>query len=411
MSETQRIAIIGAGPIGLEAAAVARHLAYPTTVYETGDVANNVLGWGHTPLYTPFAMNHSAAGARAIAESFPRHTLPDADEMMTGRAFAEQYLLPLARSAALVDAIKTRAQVREVAREGLRKHEGIDDPRRGERPFRVLSVDAEGNEFVDHAEIVIDCSGTYGNHNWLGNGGIPAVGERLCEDRIDYGVEDIAGVHRQRYIGRQVLLVGDTLWAAMSLLALAELARRHPRTRICWITPTDRQPPVPMDPDDPLPARRAVIQAANGLADAPPPFLRYENRTHVEAIERAEDGALSVTVSQAGEQRQIMADRIVANVGYKPDTRLFSELHVQLCYATCGPINLAAALRNRPPGPHADQMSFGPDVLLHPERNFFVLGSKSYGRHPGFLIKAGLGQVRDLFAHLTGRPDLHLEAS
>src|SRR4051812_29267193 len=53
-----RIAILGAGPIGLEAALAAAERGWEFTVYEMGDaVGANVRDWGHVRLFTPWEMN------------------------------------------------------------------------------------------------------------------------------------------------------------------------------------------------------------------------------------------------------------------------------------------------------------------------------------------------------------------
>ncbi len=51
---------------------------------------------------------------------------------------------------------------------------------------------------------------------------------------------------------------------------------------------------------------------------------------------------------------------------------------------------------------------FGPDVLINPEPDFFILGMKSYGRNSAFLLGAGYEQVRDTFRLLTGQAGLDL---
>jgi len=86
MEETQPdIAIIGAGPIGIEAALYARYLGYPVTVYERGDICDHVRRWAHVKLFSPFRMNHSSLGASALMAQDPDHQFPAADESHTGQ--------------------------------------------------------------------------------------------------------------------------------------------------------------------------------------------------------------------------------------------------------------------------------------------------------------------------------------
>ena len=61
-----RIAILGAGPIGLEAALYAHYLGYDVDVYERGRVADSVRAWGHVRMFSPLAMNCSLLGLAAL---------------------------------------------------------------------------------------------------------------------------------------------------------------------------------------------------------------------------------------------------------------------------------------------------------------------------------------------------------
>src|SRR4051794_25512621 len=177
--ETQpRIAILGAGPIGLEAALAAAERGWEPTVYEAGDaVAAHVRDWGHVRLFTPWAMNVSERARRALPDA------PDGPALPTGDELAERVLEPVAALPALAGRVRLGTRVEAVAREGLLKHEAIASPERGAHRFRLLVSDGAGCEAVAHADAVIDCTGTYGTANALGDGGIPAPGERALEHR------------------------------------------------------------------------------------------------------------------------------------------------------------------------------------------------------------------------------------
>ena len=54
------------------------------------------------------------------------------------------------------------------------------------------------------------------------------------------------------------------------------------------------------------------------------------------------------------------------------------------------------------------QTAHGPQSLITPEPDFYILGAKSYGRNPNFLISIGLEQIRDLFTIIGDREDLDL---
>jgi thioredoxin reductase len=393
-----RIAILGAGPIGLEAALYARYLGYAVDIYERAHVAAGVLGWGHVRMFSPFGANRSPLGLAALAAQDPAWQPPGDDALLTGREFAERYLAPLARSDLLIDGLHENSEVLAVSRDGPLRGELVDDERRAECDFRMLvratGTDGHVEERVATADAVIDATGTFGHHNWLAHGGMPAVGELAAEPHIEYGVPDVLGVHRCRYASRNVLVVGDGDSAATSVVALAELAGQAPDTWVTWITrerPDDVSPsPVRVREDDPLVQRQRLLRRANELAADDANHVSHFGGTAVEAIAwhgDLERFAVRLLGRHAGEME---FDQVIANVGYRPDERLYAELNVDLRGETSCRV---------------------PGGLLTGEPDFYILGAKRFGRDSRFLISHGLDDIRQLFAILGDRADLDLYAT
>lgn len=406
--KSRHIAVIGAGPVGLEAALYARTLGYEATVFERGEVGANVRDWGFITLFSPWSFNCSSLGLRALCESDPAWTPPEDGVCPTGQEYAERYLLPLSRLPVLRGCIRTQTEVLAVGKEGLHKGDLIGDPRRGERSFRILVRDRDGQEGVHLADVVIDSSGTYGHPGWIGSGGIPAPGERVNARRISYRLEDILGVARPRYAGGRTLLVGGGYSAATTAAAFEALIRESPRTSLLWVGRTEDEVPYPLIPDDRLPNRAALIASANRIASGGCPGIEYRHPASVESIRYAED-RFSVTLRVNGDGQEVVVNRIIGNVGYGPDNAIYRELQVHECYATCGPIDLAASLLASSSGLDClTQTSAGPEALKNPEPNFYILGAKSYGRNSTFLIRLGLEQVRDVFTLIAGDANLNL---
>ena len=385
--ESNRIAILGAGPIGLEAALLARARGYDVRVYERDVVGGNIRRWGHVRLFSPFALNHSERGARRLTAE--GHALPSPDAYLRGAEYVERYLEPLSRDASIAGAILEHRKVVAIGREGIGKGALLGGPRE-RHPFRLLIEDDSGREEVQEADIVLDCSGTYGNHNWMGDGNVPALGERACERAITYELEDLSSCR-----GKRVLLIGDGYSAATALDAL----RRQSETRVDWIA---RKPdPLPVIPGDPLPERKRLSVLAGEIAKGAEASISFLPGTRVESVVR-NDGVFEVGLVSNGMPRRAVYDRILAYVGYRPDDSIYRELQVHACYASEAPMKLAAALLGDDSADCLAQSSHGPEVLKNPEPNFFILGAKSYGRGSTFLIRTGLQQVEEVFHLLAG---------
>ena len=415
-----RIAVLGAGPIGLEAALYARFLGYDVDIYERGRAAENVLRWGHVRLFSPFALNRSPLGLAALAAQDEHYRPPEDSALLTGQEYAERYLLPLASTDLLSDSLHEQTEVVAIGRSGVLKHELVGSEDRIDYPFRILLREANGQERTATADVVIDATGVYGNHNWLGDGGLPAIGEMLLAGQIEYGLPDVLGRHRSHYAGRHTLVIGGGYSAATTVVALAELAHKAPATQVTWITrealDAGRPGPIDLIPDDRLPERQRLAALANSLAGGTSPHVVHNAGLTVDAVSY-DAGAEKFTVRLVGDPPQVLeVDRIVANVGYRPDNRLYRELQVHECYTTGGPMKLAAALAGTSltAGGSVDCLDHrgcGPETLLNPEPDFYILGAKSYGRDSRFLIFLGLEQIRELFTIIGDRADLNLYES
>lgn len=412
-----RIAVLGAGPIGLEVTLYARYLGYGVELFErSGAIAANIADWGHVRLFSPFGMNATTLGVAAIAAQDGQWDCPGVEELLTGQQFWERYLRPLSESDLIVDCLRLGTEVVSVGRRGWLKGEGVGDATRSEAGFRLLCRNAGGVEQIHAADIVIDCTGTYGNHNWLGQDGIPAVGEDATASQISYTLPDVLDRDREVYSGKHALVVGAGYSAATTVALLAQLAEEQGGTRVTWITRGQgEEGPIRRIPNDRLLERDALAEAANRLAAEPGgPVLHLAGRSIVAIAYRS--GTDNFEVAFAGEEAEPRAfDRVVANVGYRPEDRIYAELQVHACYASGGPMKLAANLLSQANSAAAvdclDQGSCGPESLMNPEPNFYILGSKSYGRGSQFLMSVGFEQIRDLFTLIGQREDLDLYAT
>lgn len=409
-----RIVVLGAGPIGLEAALYGAELGHEVLVIERGEVAAALRSWGHVEMFSPWSMNVSSLGQRRLR--LAGHRVPadgvDAASTPTAAEYAEKYLLPLSQDARLAGRIRPNTQVVAVGKRGLRKGDLIGKAARGSYPFRLLVEDKTGEQ-VEHADVVLDCTGTYGSPNAIGAGGIPAAGERWLEERLIRHLPDVLGRDRTRFARRRVLLVGSGLSAATAVVALSALCAAEPATQVVWSVRHNLELPYKPIENDALPVRARLHREANRLAAqarAAVGGLSYQPGTSVDSIS-AEGHRLRVRLqSDSGAATEELFDEVVGLTGYGPDRRIYRELQVHECYASLGPMSLAASLLGVS-GDCLAQPQPGPETLKNPEPRFFILGSKSYGRNSAFLIQLGLGQIRSVYALLHEEPALDLYAA
>jgi cation diffusion facilitator CzcD-associated flavoprotein CzcO len=386
-----RIAVVGAGPIGLEAALAASACGHELTVYESAaTVGGHVRDWGHVRTFTPWSMNVSPRMRAALPDA------PDGDALPSGTRLADELLEPIAALPQLAGRIQLRTRVLAIGREGLLKHEAVGDPHRASRPFRLLIARPDGSEAIAHADVVIDASGTYANPNRLGDGGIDAINERAFEDRI---VRFLPALERQAaaWAGKTILLTGSGHSAQTAVRRLAAFARDAPGTRVVWAV-RRRDPDWGAVDGDPLPERASLNAAAARLARGASDAVTLRAGSVTEAL-RARDGRIVVTLRN-GEPAEVEVDRILALNGGVGDHALYRQLQVHECYATSGPMSLAAALLGEAGGDCMAAASHGPETLRNPEPGFFILGAKSYGRNSQFLLRIGWQQVDDVFRSL-----------
>jgi hypothetical protein len=389
------IAVIGAGPVGLAAAAQLLSRGLEPLVLEAGpEIAHAVREWGHVRMFSPWEFNTDTAARELLtAEGW---IAPDPHAYPTGAELAERYLVPLARTSALSGRIRTNAKVIGVARQDLgRLHNGAT---RAEAPLMLHVETAAGMEAMP-AAAVIDCSGTWGTPNPAGSHGLPALGEVEHADRIAYGIPDVLGEGRSLYAGQTTLVVGAGHSAMNAVLDLVELARQVPRTRILWAF---RRPLAAVNfgggARDALALRGALGRRAQSLIDssavtALAPFL----------IDRiaASGGALAITGRQEVRVTTVLADRVIVAAGFRPDLSFLREVRLALDPAVEATPELAPLID---PNLHScgTVRPHGEAELRHPESGFWIAGMKSYGRAPTFLLATGHEQVRSIAAYLAG---------
>jgi len=404
MNLTHPVIVIGAGPIGLATAAHLRERGQEVLVLEAGEQAGAAMAqWAHINLFSPWRFNIDAA-ARRLLET-PREgyagdwEAPRITKLPTGGELVSEYLEPLAAHPELAPRIRYGHRVLKVSRV-LDNGRGADKARTAGRDdsaflVRVETVDGQV-DFIGRA--VVDASGTWNQPSPVGRGGIEAIGEVEARERgfILGGLPDPLGVDEQELAGKSLLVLGAGHSAANTIIALGRLQKKYPDTSIVWGLRGDANP-IRLyggGAADQLPARGQLGNSLRRLVDNG--NVQLLEHVAVASMKSAEQ--LSVSLADG---RELVVDRIIAATGFRPDLQILSELRLDLDESVEAPRQLGPLID---PEFHScgTVSAHGEKILAHPEKNFYIVGMKSYGRAPTFLMATGYEQVRSIAAALSG---------
>jgi len=385
------VAIIGAGPVGLAAASHLLARGITPLILEAGsEVGASIVKWSHVKMFSPWQFNVDQEAAKLLAAE---GWTPQAEgKYPTGRELLDHYVRPLAEVELIKRHLRLNTRVLAVSRVGL---DVMKTNGRSVAPFVLRIAGPEGQQDV-WASAVIDASGTYLTPNWLGAHGIPALGEIENSDHIAYGIPDVLSDARRRYANKTVLVAGSGHSAFNALLDLVELARQEPQTNILWaIRGSSLDRILGGGSNDKLEERGKLGLKIHQLLNDGAIDL-FQNA----AIDRVSHTSNGLIV-QAGEQHLPPVNEVIAATGFRPDLKLLAELRLTLDPATQSAVRLAPMID---PNEHScgTVRPHGAAELAHPEDGVFIVGMKSYGRAPTFLLLTGYEQVRSVVAALAG---------
>ncbi len=389
------VAIIGAGPVGLAAAAHLIKRGLPFIIFESGaTVGTNILDWGHVKVFSPWRYNIDKAAEELLLAAGWQS--PDKESVHTGEEFYEQYFLPLANHPAIKRQLYTNTKVVAVGRQNMDK---MKTGNRENQPFVLQTLWGNESHFFE-ASAVIDASGTWHQSNPVGTGGLFAIGEKENADKIFYGIPDVTDKLKDRYKNKNVLVIGGGHSAINTILELNKLKDKFPQTEIHWVLRKQKLSDIyGGKEDDALPARGALGIKIEQLVNED--RLSIYTPFFVQEIEN-ENGSLTLIGTQYGIQKALRGiDEIIANTGTRPDFSFLREIRVDFDSTVESVPGLANLID---PNIHScgTVRPHGEFELRHREKNFYIVGMKSYGRAPTFLMATGYEQVRSITAALAG---------
>ncbi|MET9565808.1 NAD(P)-binding domain-containing protein [Streptomyces tauricus] len=389
------VVVIGAGPVGLAAAAHLSDRGLHPLVLEAGHHAGStVREWAHVRLFSTWGEVVDPAAEKLLAPT--GWSKPDPGTYPSGGDWAEHYLQPLAD--VLGDQVRYGARVTGVSKAG---RDRVVDTDRDTQPFVVHVQYADDREERILAAAVVDASGTWALPSPAGGSGLAALGERAAAEHVSYRVPDLTDpAVRVRYAGRRTAVIGSGASAFTALSSLAELAQSKDGTdtKAVWVLRRGISGSTFGGGEaDELPARGALGLAAKAAVDDGHAEAVTGFRT--EAIEGSAEGRL-ILVAEDGRRLQAV-DEVIVLTGFRPDLSFLSEVRLRLDERLQAPVELAPLID---PNQHSCGTVYphGHRELSHPDSGVYLVGMKSYGRAPTFLAMTGYEQVRSVAASLAG---------
>ena len=394
MTEGKTVGIIGAGPVGLAAAAHAMEQGLRPVVLEAGpQVGHAVRQWEHVQLFSPWEYNIDKAGKRLLAIN--GWNSPDPHVYPTGAELIEHYLEPLATRTPLGEVVRTSSRVTAVSRVGFDK---LKSKRREAAAFELRYQNGRGPETL-RADAVIDASGTWFSPNPAGANGLTAIGEQEARAKIAYGMPDLLNKERNRYAGKRVAVLGSGHSAIGTLIDLTRLAADAPETEPIWILRGNNpEKAFGGGANDKLAARGELGSQFAALYAAGK--VKVETQFNLSHI-RVSGDHLRLGAGSDCCGRDILADELIVATGFRSDTAFLRELRIRLDPAIECPPALAPLID---PNEHScgTVRPHGARELAQDEPGFYFAGMKSYGRAPTFLMITGYEQVRSIVAEIAG---------
>lgn len=391
------VVVIGAGPVGMAAAAHLAAAGETFIVLEAGaEVGAAVRQWAHVRVFSPWRYDVDAVASSMLSAT--GWQMPDGGAYATGGELIDRYLAPLAELPQIAPYLRFNTRVVTVSRAGFDKMKTVG---REQAPFQLIVTTPVGEERI-LARAVIDASGTWETPNPLGSGGVPAIGETRLAHRLFYGIPDALDRDRERYAEKRVLVVGSGHSAFNALIDLVKLSRIAPGTEINWVV---RRAVTPQmyggEQNDALPARGSIGKRVRQFVERGDITLESDFK-----IQRLRELGGGLTVESQDGRVLGPFDEIVVTTGFRPQLAMLSELRLSLDSALESPSALAPLID---PNVHScgTVRPHGAEELRHPENDFYIVGMKSYGRAPTFLMLTGYEQVRSVVAAIRG----HWEAA
>ncbi|CAM5215806.1 Thioredoxin reductase OS=Ureibacillus acetophenoni OX=614649 GN=SAMN05877842_106157 PE=4 SV=1 [Ureibacillus acetophenoni] len=387
------IAIIGAGPVGLAAAAQLATKNLPFILFEKGsEVGANIRTWGHVRLFSPWKYNIDQSAKHLLLQTDWQE--PNEEIVPTGNELIDQYLIPLANLEMIKPFINTNHEIIAIT---LKLNDKMKSKNRDSQSF-YLYVQSEGEIKTVEVRAVLDATGTWGNPNPAQGNGVWLPEEKSMKARIDYHIPDVEA-HQTDYANKKIAVIGGGHSAINSLINLVKLQEKAPDTEITWILRKNSiEQAYGGEQNDALPERGALGLRIRQLVEEDK--IKVITPFYISTL--IDEGTISIIGNYSEEEITLKGfDRLIVNTGSRPNYTINSELRYSIDPITESVTAIAPLID---PNVHScgTVRPHGEAELRQPEKDFYVVGSKSYGRAPTFLMATGYEQVRSITSYLAG---------
>jgi thioredoxin reductase len=389
------VAIIGAGPVGLAAAAQLVSRGQTFILLEGGSqVGANILTWGHIRLFSPWRYNVDKVAKSLLEQNNWTH--PELEKLPTGKELVEQYLEPLSNLSEIQPYIRLNTKVLSIGKKDMDKMKSMN---RENIPF-IIYTESNGTYKTFEARAVIDATGTWGNPNPAASSGVWLNEEKSLQKQVFYGIPNILGKEKERYANKRVAVVGGGHSAINTLLDLVKLKETYNKTEILWIMRRQRvEDAYGGEEKDALAARGELGSRIHSLVNERK--INVVTPFRIQVVRKSQEGIMIKGNKNNEESILNGIEEIIVNAGSRPDLTILSEVRIAIDSATESVEALAPLID---PNIHScgTVRPHGEKELRQPEKDLYIVGAKSYGRAPTFLMATGYEQVRSVVAYLSG---------
>ncbi len=396
------VAVIGGGPVGVEAALYARFLGYFVILFDARRIGSQLLRWGEVPMSVPFGTATSALGLAALEAQGVSQDLPDPDLVVSYKDYIEKYLVPIAKSDLLEECVHINSPVTSVSRAHYPKRQPVSIEERAEDEFRLLLNGRVRGEFTQLADIVLDCSGAGRIPAGIGPGGGMALGQSTLSPHFEVGPRDLGDKDRDRFAGKHTVLFGSGPAACRNAAQFTTLVGENPSTRLTWVIPRGKAHEEWLSVVATISSDLAI--ESSRILSGNCPGTVHVDAWGAESLSRDENGKWQVKLL-VGEEETADLEADVILVTELTDPWHFTDgLGVELCPSRRVTTSASQWLARQT----GNELAISAESFITSEPHYYVLGRKSVGGDSRLGFQHAREQIRQVFGLIGGRADLNV---